>query len=78
VLAEVHAKALAALFASAEFASLLYAEVNRREVQQIIRTATDAHQAIAAALARRDERRAMAAMTDHLTDVERRMLERLV
>lgn len=78
VLAEVHAKALAALFGSAEFASLLYAEVNRREVQQIIRTATDAHRAIAAALARRDERRAVAAITDHLTDVERRMLERLV
>ena len=50
VLAEVHAKALAALFGSDEFASLLYAEVNRREVEQIIRSATDAHRAIAAAI----------------------------
>jgi GntR family transcriptional repressor for pyruvate dehydrogenase complex len=78
VLAEVHAKALAALFGSDEFASLLYAEVNRREVEQIIRSATDAHRAIAAAIARGDERRTVAAVTDHLTDVERRMLERLV
>jgi GntR family transcriptional repressor for pyruvate dehydrogenase complex len=78
VLAEVHAKALAALFGSGEFASLLYAEVNRREVEQIIRSATDAHRAIAAAIARGDQRRTVAAVTDHLTDVERRMLERLV
>jgi DNA-binding FadR family transcriptional regulator len=78
VLAEVHAKALAALFGSDEFASLLYAEVNRREVEQIIRSATDAHRAIAAAIARGDRRRTVAAVTDHLIDVERRMLERLV
>lgn len=78
VLAEVHAKALAALFGSDEFASLLYAEVNRREVEQIIRSATDAHRAIAAAIDRSDRRRTVAAVTDHLTDVERRMLERLV
>jgi GntR family transcriptional regulator, transcriptional repressor for pyruvate dehydrogenase complex len=78
VLAEVHAKALAALFGSAEFDSLLYAEVNRREVEQIIRSATEAHRAIAAAIARRDQRRTVAAVTDHLTDVERRMLDRLV
>jgi DNA-binding FadR family transcriptional regulator len=78
VLAEVHAKALAALFGSDEFASLLYAEVNRREVEQIIRTATDAHRAIAAAINAGDRRRTVAAVTDHLTDVERRMLERLV
>ena len=78
VLAEVHAKALAALFGSDEFASLLYAEVNRREVEQIIRSATEAHRAIAAAIARGDRRRTVAAVTDHLTDVERRMLERLV
>jgi GntR family transcriptional regulator, transcriptional repressor for pyruvate dehydrogenase complex len=78
VLAEVHAKALAALFGSDEFASLLYAEVNRREVEQIIRSATEAHRAIAGAIARGDRRRTVAAVTDHLTDVERRMLERLV
>jgi DNA-binding FadR family transcriptional regulator len=78
VLAEVHAKALAALFGSDEFASLLYAEANRREVDQIIRTATDAHRAIAAAINSGDRRRTVAAVTDHLTDVERRMLERLV
>jgi DNA-binding FadR family transcriptional regulator len=78
VLAEVHAKALAALFGSDEFASLLYAEVNRREVEQIIRSATEAHRTIAGAIARGDRRRTVAAVTDHLTDVERRMLERLV
>ena len=36
LLNEVHAKALAALFGSGEFASLLYAEVNRAEVDEII------------------------------------------
>src|SRR5262245_15159226 len=78
VLAEVHAKALAALFGSGEFASLLYAEVNRREVEQIIRSATDAHRALAGAIARGGQGRTVAAVTDHLNDVERRMLERLV
>ena len=36
MLHEVHAKALAALFGSGEFSSLLYAEVNRAEVNEII------------------------------------------
>ena len=40
MLNEVHAKALAALFGSGEFASLLYAEVNRREVGEIIDSST--------------------------------------
>ena len=78
LLAEVHAKALASLFGSGEFASLLYAEVNRREVAAIIRTATDAHRAIAAAMTKGDRRAARRAVTDHLADVERRMLERLL
>ena len=38
LLNEVHAKALASLFGSGEFASLLYAEVNRAEVLEIIDT----------------------------------------
>ena len=43
LLNEVHAKALAALFGSGEFASLLYAEVNRAEVNEIIDSSTEAH-----------------------------------
>lgn len=78
LLSEVHAKALAALFGSGEFASLLYAEVNRPEVDDIIRTATEAHRAIAAALGRGDRKAARRATVDHLADVERRMLERLL
>ena len=50
LLNEVHAKALAALFGSGEFASLLYAEVNRAEVNEIIDSSTEAHQAIADAV----------------------------
>lgn len=77
VLAEVYAKALAALFGSVEFTSLLYDETNRREVAEIIASATDAHHAIAGAIACSDRRRTVEAVTSHLTDVERRMVERL-
>jgi GntR family transcriptional repressor for pyruvate dehydrogenase complex len=77
-LTEVYAKALAALFGSGEFASLLYAEINRREVAAIITSAVDAHQSIAAALVAGNVRATAAAVQAHLADVERRMLERLV
>ena len=50
LLNEVHAKALAALFGSGEFESLLYAEVNRAEVIEIIDSSTEAHRAIADAV----------------------------
>jgi GntR family transcriptional repressor for pyruvate dehydrogenase complex len=78
LLNEVHAKALAALFGSGEFASLLYAEVNRAEVREIIRLSTEAHRAIADAVVRGHVRKAAAAVVAHLDDVERRMLERLL
>jgi len=78
MLNEVHAKALAALFGSGEFASLLYAEVNRREVDDIICSATAAHRAIADAVVRGNVRRTVAAVVSHLNDIEKRMLERLL
>ena len=78
LLHEVHAKALASLFGSGEFASLLYAEVNRAEVADIIESSTDSHRAIADAVAKGHTRKAVAAVVAHLDDVERRMLERLL
>ncbi len=78
LLNEVHAKALASLFGSGEFASLLYAEVNRSEVREIISSSTVAHQAIADAVAKGHTRKAVAAVVAHLDDVERRMVERLL
>lgn len=78
LLNEIHAKALASLFGSGEFASLLYAEVNRSEVQDIISSSTEAHQAIADAVFRGHTRKAVAAVVAHLDDVERRMVERLL
>lgn len=77
LLAEVHAKALAALFGSGEFASLLYDEVNRAEVRHLIESSTAAHRAIAAAVVKGNRKQAGAAVVAHLDDVERRMLERL-
>lgn len=78
LLNEVHAKALSSLFGSGEFASLLYAEVNRAEVLDIIKTSTEAHHAIADALVKGHTRKAVAAVVAHLDDVERRMVERLL
>ena len=53
LLQEVHGKTLGALFDSGELASLLYAEVNRREVAEIIASSTAAHRAIADAVVAR-------------------------
>lgn len=78
LLNEVHAKALAALFGSGEFASLLYAEVNRLEVVELIETSTEAHRAIADAVVKGHTRKASAAVVAHLDEVERRMVERLL
>ena len=78
LLNEVHAKALAALFGSGEFASLLFAEVNRTEVLVIIESSMMSHQAIADALVKGHTRKAVAAVVAHLDDVERRMVERLL
>jgi GntR family transcriptional repressor for pyruvate dehydrogenase complex len=78
LLNEVHAKALAALFGSGEFASLLYAEVNRAEVSAIIDSSAIAHQAIADAVVKGHTRKAVAAVMAHLDEVERRMIENLL
>ncbi len=78
LLNEVHAKALSSLFGSGEFASLLYAEINRTEVAGIIVASTLAHQAIANAVVAGHPRKAVIAVTAHLDDVERRMVERLL
>ena len=78
LLHEVHAKALASLFGSGDFASLLYAEINRAEVDEIIASSCDAHRAIADAVAKGHPRKAHAAVVAHLDDVERRMVERLL
>lgn len=77
LLHEVHSKALSSLFGSDEFASLLYAEVNRVEVLDIIRSSTSAHRSIADAVLKGHPRKAATAVVAHLDDVERRMLERL-
>jgi len=78
LLHEVQAKALAKLFGSGEFSSLLYAEVNRAEVLDIIESSMAAHQSIADALVKGHTRKAVAAVVAHLDDVERRMVERLL
>ena len=78
LLNEVHSKALAALFRSGDLASLLYAEVNRSEVTDIVTSSLVAHQAIADAVVRGHTRKAVAAVVAHLDDVERRMVERLL
>ena len=53
LLHEVHSKALASLFGSGDLASLLYAEVNRAEVNEIIASSLAAHRAIAEAVVAR-------------------------
>jgi GntR family transcriptional repressor for pyruvate dehydrogenase complex len=78
MLHEVHAKALVALFGSGEFASLLYAEINRREVNEIIVSSSESHRAIADAIVRGHTNKTVAAVERHLNDVERRMVERLL
>jgi len=78
LLHEVHAKALAKLFGSGEFSSLLYAELNLAEVLDIIESSMAAHQSIADALVKGHTRKAVAAVVAHLDDVERRMVERLL
>ena len=78
LLQEVYGKTLAALFDSGELASLLYAEINRREVAAIIASSMAAHQAIADALVAGRRKQTVTAVQAHLDDVERRMIERLL
>lgn len=78
LLNEVHTKAIAALFGSGDLAALLYAEVNRSEVTEIITSSLEAHRAIAEAVVKGYCRKANVAVVAHLDDVERRMVERLL
>jgi GntR family transcriptional repressor for pyruvate dehydrogenase complex len=78
LLQEVYGKTLGALFGSEELASLLYAEINRAEVGEIIASSTAAHRAIADAIVAGRRKPTVAAVQAHLDDVERRMIERLV
>jgi DNA-binding FadR family transcriptional regulator len=56
----------------------LYAEINRREVNDIITSSTTAHRAIADALVAGRRKPTIAAVQSHLDDVERRMMDRLL
>ncbi len=67
-----------AAFRSGDLASLLYAEVNRTEVTDIVTSSLVAHQAIADAVVKGHTRKAVSAVVAHLDDVERRMVERLL
>ncbi|MEP7201744.1 MAG: FCD domain-containing protein [Ilumatobacteraceae bacterium] len=78
LLQEVYGKTLGALFDSGEASSLLYAEINRREVSDIITSSTAAHRAISDALVAGRRKATVAAVQAHLDDVERRMVDRLL
>jgi GntR family transcriptional regulator, transcriptional repressor for pyruvate dehydrogenase complex len=78
LLQEVYAKTLGALFNSSALASLLYAEINRAEVRDIIASSTAAHRAIAKAVVAGRRKPTIAAVQAHLDDVERRMIEQLL
>ena len=78
VLADVYSKAMASLFASEEFASLLYSADNQHEVSGIVASSSGAHVDIANAILAGDRLETECAMAAHLADVEQRMIERLV
>ena len=78
LLTELYNKVLHSLFESEAFASLLFARPNRAEVSALIASAGRQHQAIAAAVRAGDPVAVVAAAEEHLSDVEHRMLKRLV
>jgi GntR family transcriptional repressor for pyruvate dehydrogenase complex len=78
VLAEVYLKVLDGLFGSEEFDELLYARPNRGAVAQIVSESTVAHHAIAAAIVCGDVVGTVEAVERHLSQVEGRMLSKLV
>ena len=78
LLAELYGRVLRALFESPAFASLLYTENNRRQVNEIISGSAVGHQMIAKAVLAGDGERAALAAGDHLAEVERRMLSQLI
>ena len=77
VLVDVYEQVLASLFQSEEFASLLYHEDNKEEVDDIIASSTKAHLNIAAAILAGNRSMAETAVAAHLWDVEQRMIENL-
>lgn len=77
-LAEVYGKVLASLFQSKEFDELLAAKSNRNAVREIIRTATEAHRAIAQAIADCEWSAAVESAERHLDDVEDQMISKMV
>jgi GntR family transcriptional repressor for pyruvate dehydrogenase complex len=78
LLNELYRKVLHSLFESEAFASLLFARPNRAEVSALVTSAGRQHQAIAAAIEAGDPVAVVAAAEEHLSDVEERMLKRLV
>jgi GntR family transcriptional repressor for pyruvate dehydrogenase complex len=78
LLAELYGRVLRALFESPAFASLLYTQVNRSQVNEIISTSADGHRKIAEAVSARDGEAAARAAGEHLAEVERRMLNQLI
>jgi DNA-binding FadR family transcriptional regulator len=78
LLNELYRKVLHSLFESDDFASLLFARPNRKEVAALVTVAGQQHRAIAEALVAGDPVAVVAAAEVHLADVEERMLRRLV
>jgi GntR family transcriptional repressor for pyruvate dehydrogenase complex len=78
LLNELYRKVLHSLFESEAFASLLFARPNRAEVSALVTSAGRQHQAIASAIEAGDPVAVVAAAEEHLSDVEERMLKRLV
>jgi DNA-binding FadR family transcriptional regulator len=76
-LAEVYGKVLESLFASNDFAELLTAKSNRRAVREVIRSSTEAHRSIAAAIADGDGAGVMKWAEQHLDDVEGHMISKM-
>lgn len=77
-LAELHGKVMETLFRSGEFDELLGAEDNRNVVKEIIRSARDAHQAIARGIVAGDWSSVVEAAERHLDQVEDQMISRMV
>lgn len=77
LLVSVYEEILSSLFASEEFASLLYDDSNKSEVEGIISASTKAHVLIAAAILAGNRAMTETSVAAHLWDVEQRMLDRL-
>jgi DNA-binding FadR family transcriptional regulator len=73
-LAELYGKVLDSLFESPEFDELLGARSNRKAVREIIRNASDAHRAIARAIAAGESSTTFEAAERHLEQVEEQMV----